>query len=48
MLDAEFSYEKGEGSVAYDPARTSPDRIIEELGRMTGYIATIRERRAPE
>lgn len=44
---AEFSYERSEGVVTYDPERTSSDAIIAELTRMTGYTATVRDRLEP-
>lgn len=43
MEDAEFSYERAEGFVAYDPTLTSVEEIIAELKRMTGFDATARE-----
>ena len=43
VQDAEFSYERGEGLVTYDPDSTSAETIIAELARMTGYVATVRE-----
>jgi len=42
VLDAEFSYEKGEGTVTFDPMQTNPETIIAELTRMTGYTASVR------
>ena len=40
--DAEFSYERGEGFVAYDPSVTNVEAIVAELKRMTGFEATER------
>jgi len=47
VLDAEFSYERSEGIVTYDPERTSVEAIIAELTRMTGYAATVRDGSEP-
>ncbi|RMH11814.1 MAG: hypothetical protein D6701_14520 [Gemmatimonadetes bacterium] len=45
VLDARFSYEEGSGWVAYDPARVTPDEVIDELGRMTGFVGRVRDDR---
>lgn len=41
VLEAEFSYQRGEGTVTYDPAETRPELFIDELVRMTGFGARV-------
>jgi len=38
---ATVSYDSSSAIVQYDPRRTSPDRIADQLVRMTGYRATL-------
>ncbi len=38
---ADVSFETGEAVVAFDPAVTSPDELIAELERMTGFGAVV-------
>ncbi len=38
---ADVSYETGKAVVAFDPAVTSPDELIAELERMTGFGAVV-------
>lgn len=40
---ADFSYERAEGFVTYDPTKTSPEVFLAELARMTDYRGTVRE-----
>ena len=37
VYGAEVSYEAATAGVRYDPARTSPERLIERLADLTGY-----------
>lgn len=46
---ADFSYERAEGFVTYDPTKTSPEAFLAELAGMTDYRGTVREEvRGPE
>ena len=38
---ADVSFETGKAVVAFDPALTSPDELIAELERMTGFGAVV-------
>ncbi len=42
---ADVSYETGQAVVTFDSAVTTPDQFIAELERITGFQATVLERR---
>lgn len=42
---ARVSFERGEASVDYDPARVTPAEVARELSRATGYEAALKEER---
>ena len=42
VLKAEVSYEERRAVVAYDPAKTSPDKIVDVIEKM-GYKAAIKK-----
>jgi copper chaperone CopZ len=42
---ADVSYETGQAVVTFDSTATTPDQFIAELERMTGFEATVRDRR---
>ncbi len=41
VLEAEFSYERGEGTVTYDSAETRPEVFIDRLAQLTGFGARV-------
>ena len=41
--EASFSYDRAEGFVTYDPAKTSPEEFLAELAEMTDFRGTVRE-----
>ena len=41
VREASFAYPEGTGRVTYDPDRTTPEAILEHLGRMTAFEATV-------
>jgi copper chaperone CopZ len=43
VYHAEVSFDSASAVVRYDPARTSPDVLIAQLRRMTGYEASVIE-----
>jgi copper chaperone CopZ len=45
--EAEFSYERAEGSVRYDTTVTNIQEITEELEQMTGFVGTVRDQTRP-
>lgn len=42
VLKAEVSYEERRAVVAYDPAKTSPDKIVDVIEKM-GYKAAVKK-----
>lgn len=40
--EAEFFHPEGRGTVRFDPAVTSAEAIIRELGKATGFGAVVR------
>jgi hypothetical protein len=42
VSEATFSYQQGEGVVTFDPTLTSPEVIMVELQRMTGFVPRVR------
>lgn len=42
VREATFSYARKEGFVTFDTTATSVAEIVLELGRMTGFIGTVR------
>ncbi len=47
VYKAEVSYDSASAVVRYDPEKTSPERFIAELQRMTGYEASVVNPRDP-
>jgi hypothetical protein len=43
VREATFSYERAEGFVTFDTTVTSPEAVLAELERMTGFSGTVRE-----
>lgn len=41
VYKAEVSYESASAVVRYDPAKTSPEAVIAQLKKMTGYEASV-------
>jgi cation transport ATPase len=41
VYDARVSYDSASAEVSYDPGKTSPERFIAELQRMTGLEASV-------
>lgn len=41
VYQADVSFESASAVVRYDPAKTSPEEVIEQLRKMTGYEASV-------
>lgn len=48
VLEAEFAYPEGRGTITYDPTLTSDSAVIAELRRATGFAATVRTQQPEE
>lgn len=45
--NADVDYEAGWGVVEYDPAAVTPEAMIDELERMTGFVAAVTDEPVP-